>query len=301
MIRFRKTGQASRGHGVAYNGLFALDANTGALLWSHLTDSDVMPTPVYVDGDLVADDGNGNVFSLNGANGKLVWKTHVGGMANMSSPAEWHGKIFAGTSAPAFLYALDAQTGKVLWKGSIPRTVNTSMGDVSPAVAKGLVVTDGLVPAIGEPGKFKVTVAAFSAADGHIVWSHTTTQAGPKIPAFKGGVPMIHGDTVYVGEPVENIYQAFNLETGKLEWTWHVPDPSQAGSGRGPAAWYQGNLYIATGPSIYKVDAKTGKLLFEKKIGSRFGIVGPVIANGTIYLADSSDWVMAVPVSDFDK
>jgi hypothetical protein len=46
------------------------------------------------------------------------------------------------------------------------------------------------------------------------------------------------------------------------------------------------------------IDPKDGKLIGQKHIGGRFGIVNPVIVGGTIYLGNSWDWVIAVPVSE---
>lgn len=306
--KYAKTGHAIRGQGVAYNGIYALNFKTGKLVWRHMTEGDLMPTPAYHDGRLFISSGGGTVAALDAKTGKVEWKNHVGGMGNMSSPAVYAGKVFVGMADPSHLYAFDEHTGKIVWKTSIQGATNTSMGDVSPAVADGVVVTDVIVEvphskvktnAKGQKKTMRQRVAAFSAANGTLLWSHTTA-AGVKPPSFKGGVPMIHDGTVYVGSPVVDTYAAYDLKTGKHEWTWHIPDPSEAGSGRGPAAWYQGALYMATGPSLYKVDPKTGKLLCEKKIGSRFGIVGPTIVDGTIYVGNSSDWIMAIPVSDLD-
>jgi outer membrane protein assembly factor BamB len=139
-------------------------------------------------------------------------------------------------------------------------------------------------------------IRAFNAEDGHVLWTHTMG-IGPKPPAFKGGVPMIHNGTVYVGTPVNNIYQAYNLHTGKLLWTWHIPHAGAAGAGRGPATYYKGRLFIATGPRIFVLNPRTGHRLGEKYIGGRLGLVNPVIIGGTIYLSNSWDWITATPVA----
>lgn len=307
--KFAKTGSAVRGQGVAYNGLYALDLKTGKLIWRYNTDGEVMPTPAYHDGHLVISDGGGDITSVAADTGKVLWKKHVGGMGNMSSPAIAEGRVFAGKASPAYFYALDEKTGKVLWKTSIKGATNTSMGDVTPAVANGIVVTDVIVKvdpskveknAKGEKKTMRQRVVAFDAATGKHLWTHTT-DPGVKPPSFKGGVPMIHDGTVYVGSPVINAYEAFDLKTGKLKWTWHIHNPSEAGSGRGPAAWYKGYLYVATGPSLYKVDPANGKLLAEKKLGGRLGIDGPTIVDNTIYVSNTQDWIHAVPLSDLNK
>jgi len=219
--------------------------------------------------------------------------------AQLSSPAYYDGKVFTAMSLKAFIYCFDAKTGKVLWQGTIPDAENTGMGDVSPVVADDVVVMDAVSMTKTSNGKdtMNTGIRAYDANTGKVLWTQLMG-VGPKLPAFKGGMPMIHDGVVYIGSPVNSVYQAYGLKSGKLLWTWHVPDAGLAGAGRGPATYYEGVLYISTGPSVFAVDPKDGKLIGQKHIGGRFGIVNPVIVGGTIYLGNSWDWIIALPVSD---
>jgi polyvinyl alcohol dehydrogenase (cytochrome) len=296
---FAKTGGAIRGAGVEFNGIYALNRQTGELLWHFDTKGDVMVTPAISDGRLIFSTGAGEVFALDPKSGEQLWVNKVGGMGNMSSPAVYKGKIYVGMSVPAFLFCLDAKTGKTLWKGQIPLAVNTGMGDVSPAVSDGIVVMDAVSATKTANGKvtMDVSIRAFDSETGKPLWMHMMGR-GPKPPSYKGGVPMIHDGTVYVGAPVKSLYQALDLKTGKLLWTWNVPDPGPAGAARGPATYYDGTLYIATVDTVYAVDPKTGIVVGKKHIGGRFGIISPTIVGGTIYLGNSWDWLIALPVSE---
>jgi polyvinyl alcohol dehydrogenase (cytochrome) len=257
-----------------------------------------MPTPAISGDRLVMSDGSGTVTALDVHTGHEVWSSKLGGMGNMSSPAIAEGKVFVGMSSPAFLFSLDEKTGRTLWKATLPKAANTSMGDVSPAVADGVVVTDAVSDARNVDGKATTnfTIGAFDANTGKPLWTYKVGR-GAKPPSYKGGVPMIHKGTVYVGSPVDNTYQAFDLHTGKQKWRWSIPNPSEAGSGRGPATYLDGKLYIATGPSLYVLDAATGKLLGRQDIGGRFGIAGPTVVGGTLYVANTWDWVLAMPLA----
>ena len=51
-------------------------------------------------------------------------------------------------------------------------------------------------------------------------------------------MPMIHEGVVNVGTPVNGVYQALDLKTGNMLWTWQVPNAGPAGAGRGPATYY---------------------------------------------------------------
>ncbi|MEY2342235.1 PQQ-binding-like beta-propeller repeat protein [Acidithiobacillus sp. IBUN Pt1247-S3] len=291
--------KAGRGKDISYNGVFCLNRNTGKLVWSFKTAGDAMPTPAYAEHSLFISTGDGNIYRISAADGKQEWKTHVGGIANMSSPVVMDGRVYVSMSVIPGLYALNIHTGKVDWKGEIPGAVNTGMGDVSPAAAKGIVVMDTVADPKVVDGKptMETIVRAFNGKTGQVLWT-VNLGRGPKIPAFKGGVPMIHGDTVYVGTPVTSDYTAMNLHTGKVQWSWKVPNPGPAGAGRGAPTFYQGILYISTGPDIYAVQADDGQLIHSYHVGGRFGIVNPTIVGGTMYLGNSWDWVNAVPVKD---
>ncbi len=300
VVRFKNDPMsAARGLNISFNGIYAMNRTTGALDWYFPTRGEAMPTPAYADGRLYIATGEGNADCVNATDGKLIWRTHLGGIDNMSSAVVEDGRMFVAMSVKPFLYALDAKTGKVLWHGVIPGAANTGMGDVSPAVSDGVVVQD----AVSNPRTIKgeatldTTVRAFDAASGKVLWTFQMGR-GHKVPAFKGGVPMIHDGVVYVGSPVTSDYVALDLKTGRKLWQWNVPDAGPAGAGRGAPTWYQGTLYVSTGPDLYALDPASGKELHSYHVGGRFGIVNPTIVGGTIFLGNSWDWVNAVPLSD---
>jgi len=290
---------AGRGKDISYNGVYCLNAQDGQLLWYFPTAGDAMPTPAYAHGSLFLSTGDGNIYGISAKTGHKEWVTHVGGIANMSSPAVWQHRVFVSMSVIPNLYALDTQNGKVLWKGTIPGAANTGMGDVSPAVWHGIVVMDAVANPRLIDGKptLQTIVRAYNARTGHVLWTHDMGR-GPKVPAFKGGVPMISHNTVFVGSPITSDYQAIDIRTGHVAWTWHVPNAGPAGAGRGAPTYNEGVLYISTGPDLYALNPHNGHVIGHRAIGGRFGIVNPVIVGGTIYLANSWDWINAVPVRE---
>ncbi len=300
VMRFIKDpASAGRGVDISFNGIYCLNRKNGQLLWYFPTKGDAMPTPAYAYGSLFISTGNGNIDRVNAKTGKKEWTTHVGGIANMSSPVIRHHIVYASMSVISGIYALNTLNGKVLWKGNIPGATNTGMGDVSPAVAEGIVIMDAVAnpKTINGKATLETIVRAFKAKTGKVLWTDNMGR-GPKIPAFKGGVPMIHDNIVYVGSPVTSDYEAINLYTGQVKWAWHMPNPGPAGSGRGAPTYYHGVLYISSGPDIYAVNPKNGHQIGFYHVGGRFGIVNPTIVGGTIYLGNTWDWINAVPVKD---
>lgn len=299
VMRFKRTGFAPRGASAGYNAVLALDRIDGRVKWVYWTRSEDMPTPAYSRGKIYFDNGNGNFYCLDAGTGKLVWKTHVGGMANMSSPIIYERLVIAGMGKPGYLYALDHRTGRIVWKTKIPDAFNTGAGDVSPVAYRGIIVQDSITSPKRSHGIMTVqnTIIAYNAQSGAILWMKHMGR-GRVPPAFKAGMPMVHDGIVYVGSPVTNVYQAYNVRTGERLWSWHIPDAGPQGSGRGPATYYQGRLYIATGADVYALNPSRGTILGSYHVGGRFGIVNPVIVGGTVYLANSWDWISAVPLRD---
>jgi outer membrane protein assembly factor BamB len=125
------------GNGATY----ALDANTGAIVWEKetlRTDS----TPALAYGNVYVSGGyyNGKVYCFNGSTGETIWETDssygLGSWTNSVSIAD--GKVYVGgKSSEMFgssgLYALDALTGDIYWKGNI--------GGSSPSIYNGELFT----------------------------------------------------------------------------------------------------------------------------------------------------------------
>ncbi|MGB8493340.1 MAG: PQQ-binding-like beta-propeller repeat protein [Candidatus Acidiferrum sp.] len=84
--------------------------------------------------------GDGNVYALESASGKLKWKFKTGDVVH-SSPAISDGTLYIG-SWDTYLYALDAATGKEQWrfKTGDDADIHNHVGiQSSPAIAGGTV------------------------------------------------------------------------------------------------------------------------------------------------------------------
>lgn len=296
-----KTGQpVMRGTGENY--IYALNANTGKTVWKDYTAGEDMPTPAYLNGVLYEANGQGNILALNPMTGKLLWKTAVGGFDSMSSPVAWvnpttgKGEVLATFSNPDRVVAVSAKTGRVLWEQVVPGSFDTGMSDEVPVVdpATNTVVVNSVVNPVTSNGTTTVNLAmeAFNGTTGHELWL-TKFGRGSMPPAFKAGVPMIHGGIIYMSAPATDTMHAIDLKTGKVLWGYKAGYP-----GRAAPTYYNGTLYFDDGPFVFALDPKTGNLLAKKKLGGLFGIVNPVIVGGTMYLDNSYNWIMAVPLTE---
>ena len=99
-------------------------------LWTVTTDGNVTATPAVVDGVVYAPDFGGSLWAVDGATGKVIWKnaissyTGVAGDVSRTTPAYWQGALIMGegtqtvsTLEGAFVFALDAKSGRPMWRG----------------------------------------------------------------------------------------------------------------------------------------------------------------------------------------
>jgi outer membrane protein assembly factor BamB len=256
----------------SYDGKFyAVDEKTGKLRWKFTTGGEkrfeakglhgmqpknqtiadifdvYLSSPTVGQGAVYFGSGDGNVYSLDTASGKLRWKFQTGDVVH-ASPAFAGGTVFFG-SWDSYFYAVDAETGKQKWRfqgGEDPLVHNQVGFQSSPAVVDGVVYTgcrDSNVYALdavtgAEKWRFnnegswvnstpavaggKVLFAtsdsslfhAVDAATGKGLFKNTTK-------AYVFSSPSVAGETVYVGV-LNGSVQARDLKTGEMLWEFQT-------------------------------------------------------------------------------
>ena len=195
------------------------------------------------------------------------------------TPVELGGTLVT-LSATGTVFALNASTGKLLWKRDLGQPANAT-----PALADGTVFVPLAVPNGPE-------IVALSLATGAVEWTHVLdTQTG----ADAYGSPVVWNGTVYMGVSGQSGDPALALRgsvvaldetTGAQRWqTFTVPPGFNGG-----AVWSTpaidtatGHLYVGTGnaytgaaarttDAIVELDATTGALLhsFQATAGDVF-------------------------------
>jgi outer membrane protein assembly factor BamB len=166
-----------------------------------------------------------------------------------------------------FAYALDADTGKVLWKRRIGR-LNAS----SPAYYKHRLYIVNLVPG---------HIVKLNARNGKVVWKRS-------LPARAESSPLVIDRTVYFG--CEN-GELFAISTGKGQVRWST---SLGGPIKSAPAYHGGKLFVGDyGGYMNAVDAETGELVWQSgSLGPGFGGSGafystPAVAYGRVYAGNN--------------
>ena len=166
----------------------------------------------------------GNVSSLGLA---WTWKLDVDRAAE-ATPVVVDGVMYT-TGAFSFVYALDARSGKLLWKYD-PKVPRARAGNACCDVGnRGVAVRHGKVYV----GAFDGRLIALDARSGRKVWETDTTPDHSRSYSITGA-PLIVKDKVLIGNGgaeygVRGYISAYDAETGKLAWRFYtVPgDPNK--------------------------------------------------------------------------
>lgn len=165
-------GTAASGNGMVFIGtcdnenginhyICALDAETGKLRWKYRTMAGVRNSVVYCGNTVYAADADSNAYALSAADGRLLWKSVDPLTAlklNASAPLLHNGILYCG--AGTCLRALDAETGKVLWKNNNFEAWDTSIS--SPVIINNMLI-------LSRPGP-KNPIRALDLKSGKLLW-----------------------------------------------------------------------------------------------------------------------------------
>lgn len=208
-------------------------------------------TPLVVDGVMYTIQSPNDVVALDAATGKTYWTYAHRVAQGTRNPccgnftrgvAIADGKLFMAT-LDAFLIAIDAKTGKEIWKIELGDYKKQESQTAAPLVVKDKVIT-GI--AGGEHG-IRGFIAAYDVNTGRQVWKFWTVP-GPGEPGGEtwSGDSYLHG-----GAPVW-ITGSYDPDTNLTFWGTGNPGPDWDGAAR-----LGDNLYS---DSVVALDADTGRL-----------------------------------------
>jgi outer membrane protein assembly factor BamB len=278
--------------------VYALNASTGAKLWSYFEVSSGGGSPAVVNGVVYAGAYH-YLYALNASTGALLWSSNISDTdAVSSSPAVANGVVYF-TTARGGLTALNASTGAYLWSRGIGGLLS------EPAVANGVVYISagqslygsdtGLFALNANTGAplwhFAVGGNAFAVANGVVYFGSEdfnvyalNASTGAKLWSYDtgarvGSVPAVANGVVYIGAVNGNVY-ALNANTGAKLWSYATGNQVYTSS-----AVANGVVYTVSGDHIYALNASTGALLWSYFTGLNFS--SPIIVNGVVYVHEA--------------
>lgn len=284
-------------------GIYALDAESGKILWVYKTLNSIKNNVVIENDKLLAQDAEGNIYCVDAKNGKEIWveKAELGSSLSTSSGivAE-NGVLYAGCAAGITAY--DIENGNVIWENI------RNHGEASPAefVVAGdkLLVSshwDALVALDKKTGKKlwenKDSELRFRSSTPAVIDENTLIAADSNsimlINANNGEIlhkdtyedinfsssaqPVIDGNAAYIPTAnkgliaynTDEMAEEWRFETGKAMIYTAPYTSGEAETIEPTPVLKDGSLFFgASDGKIYKISAKTGKLENSVVIGA---------------------------------
>jgi len=198
--------------------LQALDAATGAVLWSKYTGPNSPAgdaAPAIANNKVYFAAGDSNLYALDAATGAVIWRAPLGDIEN---PTVASNRVYVGTPTQS-VYALNGDTGAVIW------TAPVKPFGCCEAAAGGVVY----VPS------YDYNVYALNASTGAVLWKYATDNFVYFATVANGVVYAATYDAVY----------ALDANTGTLLWS----DMPAFGVGA-PLTVVNGWLYVTSVDSV---------------------------------------------------
>jgi outer membrane protein assembly factor BamB len=216
--------------------------------------------------------------------GRAVWTRHLAKefgpwdvtWGNGSSPILHRGALILACyhGAASYLIALDAQTGKQLWKVDRPRdTLSYSTPVVVPAPQGPELIVNS-----------SAGIEAYDPATGRALWHFNEPNRFP-IP-----VAMHHDGVIYLSRgyrsgPYAAIRPGGRGDISRTHIVWHVPTGAPYISS---LVFYDGLIYMAGDVGVVTcVDARTGERVWRERLGGIY-TASPIAGDGKIYFMSES-------------
>jgi outer membrane protein assembly factor BamB len=262
------------------NGMYAIQAQDGSVLWRYETMGPVQSEPCY-DGredTLYFGSNDGALYKVKASDGALLWRFSTG--AEISRRVVLRDGLVYAVNANDTVIAINAKTGAMVWNQHRPPALGMEVaGYAGPLVWRGLVYSafsDG-------------TVTAYDARSGEERWAPVDLSAAAE--QTLGELPTyLDVDTTPIADVIEDqpvVYvasyeggvYALNADNGARAWSntlvrgaselylWEQPaHPSRRG---GPDVPARKLLIVSTGTTgLWAIEPETGNEVWHRSIPS---------------------------------
>ncbi|MDG1996095.1 MAG: PQQ-binding-like beta-propeller repeat protein [Emcibacteraceae bacterium] len=273
----------------------ALDANNGRVLWNVKFEMENETTMLSYGGGVTVGDnvlyvvtGYGHFSALNLSDGSEIWGEEIG-VPMRGSPTYADGRVF-GITHDNHVYALDAQTGEILWD-EVGIAENAGLtGNASPAVVDNTVI---VTYSSGE-------VYAMRVENGRVLWTDTLNRQG-RLTAMSSlrdidGHPVVYDGNVYLISQSGRM-ASVNLRSGVRQWEQNY--------GSEDTPWVVGEfIYVVTTESeVICITRREGRVVWIRQL-ERFqdpdlrkepvSWHGPVVAGDRVIVTSSHGYALSL-------
>ena len=312
------------GGGLVFPGSFmnqqlALDAKTGAVVWTTLTKGPMIFEGAYSDGRFLRGGTDDNtLYCFNATNGEILWTYNPGTSDGYftNGPSVAYGIVYE-LNKDGNLYALDVATGRLVWKYQGPGTL---LWPGYPTVADGKVyaTTGEIAQYGGQVGTSEFV--CLNAYSGAVFWKLPIEALAPResVAVAYGHLYLIPGTVTDAVDAISgNEYNSFNQvwaigteEPVTSDWSMWRADSSHSSTAQvGPSslslAWnFTTKGAVISSPSIangivyagsqdkniYALGAFSGNLIWKfETLDAQ--VSSPAVANGRVYTGGDDGYV----------
>ena len=311
------------GDGKVFPGSFenqqiALDAKTGAVLWTTLTKGPMIFDGSYSDGRFLRGGTDDNtLYCFNATNGDILW-TYTPDTDGyfVTGTAVAYGNVYE-LNKDGYLYAVDVATGKLVWKYQGPGTL---LWPGFPTVADGKIyaTTGEIAQYGGEMGTSEFV--CLNAYNGDVIWKLPIEALAPResVAIAYGHLYLIPGTVTDAVDAISGSeYNSFNqvwaIGTENItvsDWPmWRADQTHSSTAQVGPSnlslAWkYTTNGAVISSPSvangivyvgsqdknIYAIGAWSGSLIWKYQTTDAI-VSSPAVADGKVFTGGDDGYV----------
>jgi outer membrane protein assembly factor BamB len=267
--------------------VFALDAGSGQIVWE-ATAPPMRAAPTVAGGRVFAVTLDNQLFAFDAATGEELWQhtgiQEIAGLVGAAPPAV-EGDVVVVPYSSGEIFALLADTGRELWSDGL-MSARRSAQVAGLAHIRGMPAIDqGTVIAVGHSDR----AAAIDLRRGLRVWEQEL-----------GGtdMPWVAGDFVFV---LTNDAQvaALTRDRGQIRWVHQLRRWEDEEDLEDPIVWSGPAL---AGERLYVANDQGSMAVLSPFDGERLGTVdlpggiavGPVVANGTLYMITEGGSLIAL-------
>jgi outer membrane protein assembly factor BamB len=255
------------------NFVYALNPDTGNIVWKFKTNGPVYSTPAVYKNRIYAGSCDGFLYCLD-SSGNLSWKFDAHGRIMNTSVICANGKVFFGTDNGIF-FTLDLD-GRLLWKYQTGGAIRTTPAIINDKIIFGS--HDHNLYCLNENGykewRFITggnlwTCPLIISPDNKLLWS-INNQHIAKSEEF----------LIYFGCFDGGLYCLD--QTGNFVWKFHTNGPNTSGP-----EFQDGIIYFGSSDGyFYSVEQDTKKLNWKYKTHGRIGHSSPLVLKDDIFICD---------------
>ncbi len=243
--------------------LTAFNVGDGSVAWEREFEDELFSSPRLAEGKLLIGCNDRNLYCLDPATGKTIWKFETGDYVGSSAAVTRGGQVIF-PAHDKFLRKVDLDTGKLIAAFEIGYR---STG--SPAIAFGSAY-------------FCATGRKFMSVDllrGNVRWHQPcTAQHQQGIGVWKRQVMVV----------INRMLFCFDAITGQEKWRYNMEKPGVASPCVGREL-----VYVSNGDGrVFAIKLETGELAWQANYGAS-SWSSPVLVDGLVYICDGKGRVSA--------